>query len=761
MNASCKAWVDAALTYAARGWPVLPCHGTRNGTCACGRRDCQAPGKHPITLHGLRDATVDAAQIRRWGAEFGDANIAIRTGAESHLAVIDIDSRHSGHETWERLVAQNGGMPATVEALTGGAGRHVFLAHPGRPVRSRAHALGRGVDVKADGGYVIAAPSVHISGGTYPWVSGAGPEELEVAVIPSWLQALLDAGPGGQPKTPGARKAPVEKGCRNDHLASVAGKLRRRGFDEAMVLAALLEENRKRCDPPLARVEVEGIAHSVCRYAPPDRKSVTEQLVELASEAELFHAPDDRAFVTMSVAGHNETRGIDSNDFHLSLVHRFYKSTGKSAPERAVKEACNLLAARARFDGSERRVHVRIAEVDEAIYVDLGDDCWRAIKIAADGWDVVDAPPVRFIRGRGMGTLPDPIRGGQIAGLAHLLNLSSEDDERLVIAWMTACLRPAGPFPLLILQGEQGSAKSTTARMIRSLIDPNGTPLRSCPRDEHELMISAQKGWVMAFDNLSGLSIELSDALCRLSTGAGFSIRQLYTDAEEVLFQAIRPILLTSIDGLATRGDLADRSIVITLPRIADNRRRSEDALNKEFQAARAALFGALLDAASAALRCREAVSLTNPPRMADFALWGTAIENALAWPPGAFMRAYAANRVHVASAAVEGDLIASVICEFVDKRGEWEGTATHLMRELAAFVGDAARTRAWPTTPMQLSNRLRRLSPALRTRGVEVDLSERTSSRRTIRVRKNAREQRHERHERHASRERGFESRS
>ncbi len=158
----------------------------------------------------------------------------------------------------------------------------------------------------------------------------------------------------------------------------------------------------------------------------------------------------------------------------------------------------------------------------------------------------------------------------------------------------------------------------------------------------------------MAFDNLSGIKDNLSDALCVLSTGGGFGARELYTDDDEKLFDAKRPILLNGIEDLATRPDLLDRAITLTLPVIADEQRRDENELWKQFEEVRPRVLGALLDVVSVALKNLPNARMESKPRMADFALWITAAEPALGWKPGAFLTAYTENRGQANEIALE-----------------------------------------------------------------------------------------------------------
>ena len=224
----------------------------------------------------------------------------------------------------------------------------------------------------------------------------------------------------------------------------------------------------------------------------------------------------------------------------------------------AISSELDLLEARAQFDAPERSVHIRVTEHAGCIYLDLADEHWRAVEIGPDGWRVKECPPVRFRRPAGMLPLPVPEQGGSIEALLPCLNLSSRNDFVLVVAWLLATLRAGGPDPLLAISGEQGSAKTVLSKMLKALVDPHVAPVRALPRDERELMISANNGYLLAFDNL--LPGWLSDALCRVASGGSFAVRQLYTDDDEVLFQAARPLLVNGIEEVIIRPDLTDRA---------------------------------------------------------------------------------------------------------------------------------------------------------------------------------------------------------
>ena len=363
---------------------------------------------------------------------------------------------------------------------------------------------------------------------------------------------------------------------------------------------------------------------------------------------------------------------------------------------------------------------------------------WRAVDIGPDGWRVVGEPPVRFRRPAGLLPLPIPQRGGSLGELRSFLNLPGQDDLVLVSTWLLAALRHGGPYPLLVISGEQGSAKTVLAKMLRALVDPNAAPVRTLPREERDLFIAANNGHVLAFDNLSALPSWLSDTLCRLASGGSFAVRQLYTDQDEVLFDAARPIILNGIEDVVTRPDLADRGLFVTLRPISEAQRRPEKELWREFELARPRLLGALLDAVSHGLRMRPQLRVDRLPRMADFALWAAACETAL-WPAGTFARAYAANRRAAVEDAIDADPLAACVRELMAERGSWTGSAADLLRIGAdrSNNGIARVGTGWPKNPRALAGRLRRAQTFLRALGIEVGFSrEGHAGSRVIRIR-------------------------
>jgi hypothetical protein len=235
------------------------------------------------------------------------------------------------------------------------------------------------------------------------------------------------------------------------------------------------------------------------------RPKQADILIKLAQAAQLFHAPDAAGYADIEINGHRETWPIRSKSFKRWLTRRYLEETKGAPNSEAMQSALAVVEAKAQFDAPERAVHVRVAGLDGKLYLDLVDGKWRAVEVDGTGWRVIDYPPVRFRRASGMKPLPAPERGGSIEKLLSFLNVKSEADFVLVVAWALAVLRNCGPYPVLVLTGEQGAAKSTAAAILKALLDPNIAPLRALTREDRDLFIAATNGHVLAFDNVSGL----------------------------------------------------------------------------------------------------------------------------------------------------------------------------------------------------------------------------------------------------------------
>lgn len=447
------------------------------------------------------------------------------------------------------------------------------------------------------------------------------------------------------------------------------------------------------------------------------KRSQATVLTEIGKGHHLFHDEGGDAYARVPVGDHDEVFLIASANYKDCLAHAFFDLSGTGANRNATGDAISTLTAMACYNGPCEQVHLRTGPSDGAIVIDDGSESWGCITVTADGWHCTSKRTVNFRRSGKPLALPKPTKG-DISLLWKYINVEVAD-RVLVAAWLLSALRPQGPYPIMLLIGEQGSGKSQASRTLKCFTDPSGVPLRAPPRDDKDLLVAALNSWVLALDNLSGATPQMSDALCRLSTGGGFSGRRLYTDSDETLIAVQRPVILNGIDDLASRPDLAERCIHLTLPTL--QHRVTEAELAKSFSVDASAIMAALLDGLSMALRDSETIQLGKLPRMADFAKWAAAGVPAMGFTSEQFMEAYRRNQSEAVALGLESSSVASGIRKFVERSGTWKGTSRELLSRLNHNANDDDRNLpGWPRSPKGLTTILRRLGPSLRHVGID-----------------------------------------
>lgn len=433
-------------------------------------------------------------------------------------------------------------------------------------------------------------------------------------------------------------------------------------------------------------------------------------LTDIGKTHHLFHDEGGDPFAKVG-GGAYAVGGVEYREL---LGREYYRLSGKGANRNAIADAVNTLSAIAKFDGPQEPVFLRVGARDGGIVIDSGGPDWRCYVVAPGRWGVEPNSPVHFRRAGKQTPLPDPTKP-DFARLWRHINVAKEH-RVLVAGWLLGALRPQGPYAVLLLNGEQGTGKSLASRKLKALTDPSASPLRAPPKDERDLLVAATNSWVLALDNLSGVDHQLSDALCRIATGGALAGRRLYSDADEILIELQRPVILNGIDEIATRPDLAERCLHIALPPIRE--RVTEADLQEAWREDAGAIFAALLDGLALALERVELMELGSLPRMADFARFAAAGMPALGFTEQEFITAYRQNQAEAIEAGLESSPIGSAIRAFMASRTTWAGSGAELLRHLADLGGETY-AKSWPRSPKGLSNALKRLAPSLRHVGI------------------------------------------
>jgi hypothetical protein len=473
-----------------------------------------------------------------------------------------------------------------------------------------------------------------------------------------------------------------------------------------------------------------------------DRKtSQADRIVQLITKngVELFHDSTGSTWARIEIDGHYETWHCRSRDFKQWLARLAWEKDKKVPDSQAINAALNVIAAKGRFDGPERALHNRVASFEKAIWYDLANTLWWAVRVTPRGWEIEPLPPILFRRRAHQRPQVLPAKGGDLTRVLEFVNLRQRSDQILLLVYIVSSLVPDIPHPIPVLYGPQGATKTTTFCILRRLIDPSVTETLSLPRDATQLVQQLSHHWTPYYDNITFLPEWVSDALCRSVTGQGFSKRELFSDDDDVIYSFRLCSGLNGINIAAHKPDLLDRCLLFGLEPLAPEQRRDETELWAEFETLRPSLFGGMLDALSRAMVLRPAVHLPGLPRMADFAKWGCAIAEALGYSQEEFLAAYDDSMQVRNDEVLAGHPVAAMVAVLMEGRQVWNGTASELLNELdrlAIAHRVDIRSSAWPKAAHTLTRRLNEVRPNLAAAGIAVTV-DRNGRGRNLTIRK------------------------
>jgi len=440
----------------------------------------------------------------------------------------------------------------------------------------------------------------------------------------------------------------------------------------------------------------------------------------------LFKDEYGEACVRIPIAGHDEIWPCKSAAFTRWLGSEFYKLTqGKTVPGReSIKDAIGLFEGRAINEGEEHQLFNRVARTPDALWYDLADKDWRAVRITKEGWSVETSTPLLFRRFSHLGAQVEPTRGGRVQDVLPFVNVTDPDQQMLFMVHLVAGFIPGWPHPALYVYGPQGSAKSTLSRIDRKLLDPSKIEIVSLTRHEGDLAQQLSHHHHLSFDNVSELPHWIADLLCRAITGSGFSKRELYTNDDDVIRYVMANLGLNGINIASSRADLLERCLLLKLERMDKSDRKQEYELMSAFEAARSRILGGIFDAVSRAMTLVSTVQLDELPRMADFTRWGCAIAEALEeGGQQRFLRAYLQNVNSQSEVVVNDNTTAMLVMKILETHGGyWVG----MPDELFKLFKDTAMTemivdRELPGSASALMRELNRLKTAFEEMGYEI----------------------------------------
>ncbi len=447
-----------------------------------------------------------------------------------------------------------------------------------------------------------------------------------------------------------------------------------------------------------------------------------ELLIRIAiKQCKFFHDDQGEAYARVKVKTHIEIWNLTSGGFKDWIAHQLWIQHKKGLVKSSYDAALIALRGMAIYEGSSEEVFLRVAQIKNIIYIDMCDKKWRAIRIDKHGWGLIGTSPVAFIRSKNMRSLQEPSKQGNINLLRKHINIQ-EKDFILVVSWLLMSMQAGtGAYPMMVLRGSAGCGKTTTSRMLRELIDPNKAGLLSKPKTD-ELRVIGVNNHVLAFDNLSGISSNQSDALCKISTGDNQTIRKLYTTNDEFTVSLKKPIILNGIDEIAKRSDLVSRSIKIELIKLEES--KSESFVWDTFIKDAPLILGALLDGLTVGLKNIDNIKVNSLLRMGDFCKFSSAASFAYKWREGVFMSAYQKNIEQSYIDAIESSIFATALIEMFEYTDEFKGTPKELLDLLSySYVDDKLKnTSKWIKTPKGVTEQLSRYEDALKILGITID---------------------------------------
>jgi hypothetical protein len=438
----------------------------------------------------------------------------------------------------------------------------------------------------------------------------------------------------------------------------------------------------------------------------------------------LFHDEKKNAFVALNISGHREIWSCRSKTIKILLAKLAWEKYKKPIGSESLKSMVNILEGKAHFDGPEIKLHNRVAWHGGCIWYDLTNEDWGAVRIGNGTWSIEEKPPILFKRYSHNLAQDLPSDDGHLCLFLEYVNIKNKEHQLLLLIYLVTCFIPGFPHVMLAIFGSQGSSKSTLLKLLRLTVDPSLIDVASFPHTQKELVQTLAHNYLLPFDNVSYISEDQSDTLCKAITGGGHVKRELYENDEDVIYNFMRCISINGINLVTTRPDLLERSLLIELERIEPKDRKTEAELYENFKDDLPEILGGIFQILTEAQKIYPTIKLDSHPRMADWTLWGCAIAEAMGHKKEEFLDIYQNNINRQTEMLINENIVATAIITFMEGKDNFKATPTDLLQQLsshASFIDIDTREKYWPKGASILSRRLNELSTPLKQMGLSV----------------------------------------
>lgn len=692
--------LESAVEYLEKGFSVIP---------------VGADKKPLINWKEYQNKRATPEEIKEWIEKYPAMNIAIVTGKISGIVVVDIEEGGSSE-----------GYPPTVTAKTGGNGMHLYYKHPGYEVPNGAR-VRELTDIRGDGGYCLAAPSVSTKG-EYEWI--ISPDDSEFSEWPTWITKTASLNDDNDKKWLLAKDG-VSKGSRNDTAASMAGKII--SCTPPELLESIGWEHLKvwnsKNTPPLPERELRNVWESIKKINAGEVENEFKNnslLNEICNREDvtLFHDEQGDAYISLDILGHQEIWPCEGSSMKRLLASKSWDKNKKPLGSESIKSIVSVLEGKACFEGPKIKLHNRIAWNNDNLWYDLTNEKWQAVKINKSGWEIVDKPPIIFNHYSHHQSQVTPIGNGNVKLFLDYINVTNPEHRLLLLVFLISSFIPDFPHVMLVVFGAQGSSKSTLSKLTRLVIDPSMLDVVALPDKQNELIQILAHHHFLFFDNVSHVNEDSSDTICKAITGSGFSKRRLFKNDEDIIYKFQRCIGINGINLVTIRPDLLERSLLIELERIDSANRKHEKEIYDSFKKDLPFILGGIFDTLVKTLEIKSKIRVSSLPRMADWTLWGCAIAEALGYKKEEFLDAYERNINRQAEMLLNENIVATTLFTFMEDKKDWKGTATDLLQQLYSSTPldyFEKQEKFWPKSAAALSRRLNELSTYLKQIGISV----------------------------------------